>query len=156
VASMMAAAPRNWTLRRRPHHGLGPGILGARVLERGRLFRRRAHEAVLRVPPAPVVVRPVERRRQVRQAPQASVKLQVRRELRDPRDLDDGRGEGGYGGGEQVALVHVVLLAGVAPENEVVHLVGRGGKFTPSLKPDIAQFVILCPSLKSPSPPTHK
>ena len=100
--------------RRAPHHRLGEPLLGARVLERRRLARRRAHEAELHVPAAAAAVCFPERRRQVRQAPQPPVQLQTQRELGDPRDLDDGRGEGGYRGGEQVpaVLVRFVFLGG--------------------------------------------
>ena len=105
-------------------HGLGHPLTGARVLERRRLARRHAHEAVLRVPPAAVTVRLPERRRQVQQPPQPPEQLQVRRELGGPGDLHHGRGEGGDGGWERVpsVLVRAVFLGGVAPENGVVHL----------------------------------
>ncbi len=96
----------------------------------GRLpVRRGAEEAVLHVPSAPVLVRPVERVRQLGQPAEAAEQLHAGRDPHHARDLEDGGLEREDGGGEQVSplLVLLKLLERKPTEDCIVHLKHRAG-----------------------------
>jgi hypothetical protein len=76
-----------------------------------------------------VLVRRLERVRQLGQPAEAAEELQARREPHDARDLDDGRLEHEDGGGEQVPpLLELLEVPRRKPtEDRVVHLEHRSG-----------------------------
>jgi len=110
-------------------HGERLALARAGVLH-GRLpVRRGAEEAPLHVPQAPVLVRRLERVRQLGQPAEAAEQLQAGREPHHARDLHDGRLEHEDGGGEQVPpLLELLEVPRRKPtEDRVVHLEHRSG-----------------------------